>query len=138
MKRTIVKLKGGEPLILKAGAKVRVVHKPRARNRGRGHLRKTTRRPIAKEAMGAYALDVFSRLKQAYPDAHCELDHQTPLQLLMATILSAQCTDKRVASAHRVGHFDSSARPKDAAGPPRGGQNTVGAERDHDQGGPTS
>ncbi|HST08082.1 MAG TPA: endonuclease III, partial [Gemmatimonadaceae bacterium] len=37
-----------------------------------------------------------SRLKAAHPDAHCELDHETPLQLLMATILSAQCTDKRV------------------------------------------
>jgi endonuclease III len=32
----------------------------------------------------------------AYPDAHCELDFQTPLQLAVATILSAQCTDKRV------------------------------------------
>jgi endonuclease-3 len=31
-----------------------------------------------------------------YPDAHCELDFATPLQLLVATILSAQCTDKRV------------------------------------------
>jgi endonuclease-3 len=31
-----------------------------------------------------------------YPDAHCELDFGTPLQLLVATILSAQCTDKRV------------------------------------------
>ncbi len=31
-----------------------------------------------------------------YPDAHCELDFKNPLQLLMATILSAQCTDKRV------------------------------------------
>jgi endonuclease-3 len=31
-----------------------------------------------------------------YPDAHCALHYQTPLQLLIATILSAQCTDKRV------------------------------------------
>jgi endonuclease-3 len=31
-----------------------------------------------------------------YPDAHCELDFTTPLELLIATILSAQCTDKRV------------------------------------------
>jgi endonuclease-3 len=31
-----------------------------------------------------------------YPNAHCELDFKTPLQLLVATILSAQCTDKRV------------------------------------------
>jgi endonuclease-3 len=41
-------------------------------------------------------LEVYSRLKSAHPDAHCELDHETPLQLLIATILSAQCTDKRV------------------------------------------
>ena len=33
---------------------------------------------------------------KVYPDAHCELDFKTPLQLLNATILSAQCTDKRV------------------------------------------
>ena len=44
----------------------------------------------------ARATEVFARLKRAYPDAHCELYHETPLQLLMATILSAQCTDKRV------------------------------------------
>jgi endonuclease-3 len=35
-------------------------------------------------------------LAVAYPDAHCELDFRTPLELLVATILSAQCTDKRV------------------------------------------
>ncbi|MGH3913248.1 MAG: endonuclease III [Pseudonocardiaceae bacterium] len=35
-------------------------------------------------------------LATAYPDAHCELDFDTPLQLAVATILSAQCTDKRV------------------------------------------
>ncbi len=35
-------------------------------------------------------------LATAYPDAHCELDFETPLQLAVATILSAQCTDKRV------------------------------------------
>ena len=39
---------------------------------------------------------IFKRLKRAYPDAHCELDHTSPYQLLVATILSAQCTDKRV------------------------------------------
>ena len=33
---------------------------------------------------------------QVYPDAHCELDFRNPLELLVATILSAQCTDKRV------------------------------------------
>ncbi|MFV2106455.1 endonuclease III [Micromonospora sp. LOL_015] len=35
-------------------------------------------------------------LAQIHPDAHCELDHDGPLQLAVATILSAQCTDKRV------------------------------------------
>jgi endonuclease-3 len=35
-------------------------------------------------------------LKATYPDAHCELDFASPLQLLVATILSAQCTDKKV------------------------------------------
>jgi endonuclease-3 len=35
-------------------------------------------------------------LTEIYPDAHCELDFTSPLQLLVATILSAQCTDKRV------------------------------------------
>src|SRR6266513_790094 len=33
---------------------------------------------------------------EVYPGAHCELDYANPLQLLVATILSAQCTDKRV------------------------------------------
>ncbi len=35
-------------------------------------------------------------LAQLHPDAHCELDFRTPLELAVATILSAQCTDKRV------------------------------------------
>jgi len=35
-------------------------------------------------------------LAETYPDAHCELDFSTPFELLVATILSAQCTDKRV------------------------------------------
>ncbi len=39
---------------------------------------------------------VAAGLRRLYPDAHCELDFKTPLELLMATILSAQCTDKRV------------------------------------------
>jgi len=39
---------------------------------------------------------IFQRLETAYPDAHCALEHQDPFQLLVATILSAQCTDVRV------------------------------------------
>jgi endonuclease-3 len=40
--------------------------------------------------------EVLDRLERAYPDAHIELDFTNPLQLVVATILSAQCTDKRV------------------------------------------
>jgi endonuclease III len=39
---------------------------------------------------------IFRKLGQLYPDAHCALDYGSPLQLLVATILSAQCTDERV------------------------------------------
>jgi endonuclease-3 len=39
---------------------------------------------------------IIAGLQRAYPDAHCELDYRNPLELLIATILSAQCTDKRV------------------------------------------
>lgn len=39
---------------------------------------------------------ILAGLHSAYPNAHCELDFAGPLQLLIATILSAQCTDKRV------------------------------------------
>jgi len=40
--------------------------------------------------------ELLRRLPRVYPDAHCELDHSNPLELLVATMLSAQCTDKRV------------------------------------------
>jgi endonuclease-3 len=39
---------------------------------------------------------IYERLHALYPDAHCELDFKAPFQLVVATILSAQCTDKRV------------------------------------------
>ena len=42
------------------------------------------------------ALILLRRLEEIYPDAHCELIYRNPWQLLVATILSAQCTDKRV------------------------------------------
>ena len=46
--------------------------------------------------MPAHVRKVLRRLAKQYPDAHCALDYETPLQLLVATILSAQCTDERV------------------------------------------
>jgi len=39
---------------------------------------------------------IIARLKRAYPDAKCSLNYTNPLELLIATILSAQCTDERV------------------------------------------
>jgi endonuclease-3 len=44
----------------------------------------------------ARARRIVRRLAELYPDAECSLGHQGPLQLLVATILSAQCTDTRV------------------------------------------
>lgn len=40
--------------------------------------------------------EIIKRLKKAYPDAHCALEHSNAFELLIATILSAQCTDERV------------------------------------------
>jgi len=42
------------------------------------------------------ARETLARLAEEYPEARCELDHENPYQLLVATILSAQCTDARV------------------------------------------
>ena len=43
-----------------------------------------------------YIRDVLNKLYEMYPDAHCELNHSTPFELLIATVLSAQTTDKKV------------------------------------------
>ncbi len=48
------------------------------------------------EAKSARLRKILAGLQQTYPDAHCELNFSNPLELLIATILSAQCTDKRV------------------------------------------
>lgn len=40
--------------------------------------------------------EIIKRLRKAYPDAHCALNHSNAFELLVATILSAQCTDERV------------------------------------------
>ena len=47
-------------------------------------------------AKAARLKKIIAALDRAYPEAHCELNHTDPLELLVATILSAQCTDKRV------------------------------------------
>ena len=48
------------------------------------------------EAKRTRARKIISALEKAYPDAKCALDFTTPLELLVATILAAQCTDERV------------------------------------------
>src|ERR1035438_10931677 len=50
----------------------------------------------SKETKAGRLKKIMAGLHKAHPDAHCELDHSNPLELLVATILSAQCTDKRV------------------------------------------
>jgi endonuclease-3 len=60
----------------------------------------TTRSDKAKRAKRSTAPgrigEIVRRLKQRFPEAKCSLDHENPLELLVATILSAQCTDARV------------------------------------------
>jgi endonuclease-3 len=54
---------------------------------------------MSRESLQAKAVrlkKIIAALDRTYPEAHCELDYAGPLQLLIATILSAQCTDKRV------------------------------------------
>ena len=50
----------------------------------------------SKAAKKARADEIWDLLREEYPDAHCELDYDTPFQLAVATILSAQTTDVRV------------------------------------------
>jgi endonuclease-3 len=54
------------------------------------------KRKLRGPALQAHAGVLFDRLLERYPDAHCALDFTNPFELLCATILSAQCTDKRV------------------------------------------
>ncbi len=58
--------------------------------------------------------EIIRRLQSAHPDAHCELIHEDPWQLLVATILSAQCTDERVNKVTPV-LFARFPTPKDVA-----------------------
>ncbi|HEY7861488.1 MAG TPA: endonuclease III [Gemmatimonadaceae bacterium] len=57
---------------------------------------RSARIPRTAKERKARAAEYYRRLIAAYPNAHCALDHTNPYQLLVATILSAQCTDKRV------------------------------------------
>ena len=63
---------------------------------------KSTKKPTRKKkrspskVLKQRSLDIFALLTELYPDATCSLNYETPVQLLVATILSAQCTDERV------------------------------------------
>ena len=52
--------------------------------------------PESWQTKAARAKKIIAALRKTYPDAHCELNYSNPLELLIATVLSAQCTDKRV------------------------------------------
>ena len=64
---------------------------PRASAAAASPAEKADRAALRRRARRIYAV-----LGETYPDAHCELDFTTPLELLVATVLSAQCTDQRV------------------------------------------
>jgi endonuclease-3 len=69
------------------------------KTRTRPAARKRPKRKASAESLEEKkkrAAEVFRRLGRAYPDARCALTYSSPLELLVATILSAQCTDVRV------------------------------------------
>lgn len=72
--------------------------KPRSQNIGCStNLRSVKELKTAKEVQ-SQARAMYKILTKRYPSVRCELDFETPFQLLVATVLSAQCTDKRVNS----------------------------------------
>ena len=95
----------------KPKAKAAAKKSPRARAKGKPRLARDPER----------AARLYDVLASSYPDAHCALDHANPFQLLVATILSAQCTDKRVNMVTPV----LFARYPDAAALARGKQEEV-------------
>ncbi len=75
--------------------------KPGAKSSANTKLAKPRRaapksRGIPRDQLPAHAAELYRRLTALYPGAHCELDFRNAFELLAATILSAQCTDKRV------------------------------------------
>ncbi len=72
--------------------------KPRAKNRLKANPPSTSAAnpPSTSDVLSARAVEIIRKLTAEYPDARCMLDHADPFQLLVATILAAQCTDERV------------------------------------------
>ena len=85
------KTRGGPPPTSKIATKRSATASPASRKTA-----KTRIRPLTGAALDQHARLLWDRLTTLYPDAHCELDYRSPWELLVATILSAQCTDKRV------------------------------------------
>ncbi|HEY4218968.1 MAG TPA: endonuclease III [Gemmatimonadaceae bacterium] len=76
-----------------------MARKPAAKKSAKKSARKrvaVAKKKVAKKATPEHAATIYKRLVEHYPDAHCALDFTNPFQLIAATILSAQCTDKRV------------------------------------------
>jgi endonuclease-3 len=69
------------------------------------------------QARRARAQRIMAGLAAAYPDAHCELNYSNPLELLVATILSAQCSDRQV-NIVTAGLFQKYRAAADYAGAP--------------------
>ena len=63
---------------------------------GRRRVRASAKRPQTAAARQQRVAEILRGLDRMYPDARCALEHRSPWELLVATILSAQCTDKRV------------------------------------------
>jgi len=82
----------------KAKVKARKKTAPKAKAKAKRKTKKAPKPapPPRASALRARGLAIVSALEQAHPEAHCELDFTNALELLVATILSAQCTDARV------------------------------------------
>jgi endonuclease-3 len=77
--------------------------KATSRKSGAGAGRSRSKRPLARNSpLEQRAPEIIRRLKKAYPDAKVALNFSTPLEILVATILSAQCTDERVNQVTRT------------------------------------
>lgn len=69
---------------------------PKAAKAPKARASRSRPKRLTGAVLAAHAQEMERRLVALYPDAHCELDFRSPFELLCATILSAQCTDKRV------------------------------------------
>ncbi|MDQ2978812.1 MAG: endonuclease III [Acidobacteriota bacterium] len=84
------------PIAISSRKKKPPLRKPATRTRTRARTPRPRPPREAFEEKRRRARAVFSRLAEAYPDARCSLNFSSPLELLVATVLSAQCTDVRV------------------------------------------